>query len=274
MTTRGLWGADEELVGAIADALTERHLGSGRRRLNRWQTDFVIAWHAQGLVSCGGLHCFYQGFFDGPRVPGAFERLGFPRVASAFRRSMKAFPSKAVLTHEKARNTYMDEHKEVLEKSWSRLVGPIYGVDKKLIKVAAAHMRAHPREFESLDPIYEIDRVYSRAASRRGKLGGPEQNVCLVWHFYLCTKVETTPGIQFHRLDVPATVEALEVIGADEAALYVERAGELFTKLKARRPPRKLDPFSATCYGFDEQLVAVQPVVLDRLVKYVGSTFC
>lgn len=265
---------DADLVSSVADDLTGLS-HSAPQHLTREQRDIVLTWHAYGMVSCGGLHCYYEGDFSPREVPGAFTRLGLPKAARAFRESLRAFPRSLDLGDDAARLQFLKDHHERLNQRWKPLEHVIFDVEDALMRAVASRIRAKPGEYSNQHPLIRIERLYYQIHSRLKKgpvrsLTEPERNLYRTWGFRMATLVDAF-GIVTDRIDIPATCAALKAIGAIQTEGFLTKAGKVIARLEA--PGRRNKNVAKVYKRLDADLKTVLPELVERLMAYVRVNF-
>src|SRR5437868_774246 len=80
------------------------------------QRAVLYSWWAKGIIDNGGFRYFYEGTDQALEAAEAFESLGLPNAAEAFRKSMHFFPGGCVPVADLLRQQHMDEHAAEMEK--------------------------------------------------------------------------------------------------------------------------------------------------------------
>lgn len=229
-----MWTHNDELVTGVAG-----ELGSDFDCLNSVQRTLALAWHGYGLWSCGGFEEFLQSDLDAAQVARALRNVGLPAAARAFTQAAKHVP-RSLARDREARERFIEEHREQLEKAWERAEKPLLRMeDQHLTRALARYIRAHPDEIQAQRAI-EVDDLFARldARAKRTRLRPAERTYHLAWSFYLCTSVEGLSGAFSTRLPLRQTAHALTAIGVPQAAALLRRAETLPLDARNLMDPR------------------------------------
>jgi len=92
------------------------------------QQSIILAFWTQGVVGNGGFRYFYEQSNDPISAAKAFRHIGLHEAGAAVEASMRVFPPATLEGDYKARDTWMNGHREELEKAWDDPEGVIMGL--------------------------------------------------------------------------------------------------------------------------------------------------
>jgi Domain of unknown function (DUF4375) len=154
------WDPDFEYVCAVQKVLGERADERGLESLSGPELIVQLTWWAKGIVDNGSLTYFYEGASNAEQVADAFDALGFPAAAAAFRKSMSVFPGGQPHEDHDERCRWIESHEAAADWLLSiKLNAPIVDLEDELTQALVAYIREHRSEFTGVDGL---ERVYER----------------------------------------------------------------------------------------------------------------
>lgn len=112
-----------ELIDAVFCRLADREVRIGAENITDIERVVLLIWHAEGIISNGGFHYFFECALPLLATAEAYERIGVKQAASVLRRLQDLFPGRYIPEDYDERmaivRRFYDEQTDLLDE-WER----------------------------------------------------------------------------------------------------------------------------------------------------------